>query len=442
MKKFLSLFFVTVCAALAFFVVSPYKPAYSEEINLLSNGDFNETVEEGYPFVGWTGSGASVSDESGQGSCVRSESKTIDLVLQQLNVFLQSGKYTVRFRAKIKSAGSRDVTVGFADNNSTFVASNSTTVSNADDFDDFSLDLELSDTGTYEFKFIALGTVRIFVDDMELVYVEDSGAGEEQSEVLTDDGIQTQAGAELRTVLSSPGLRFKGKISLNLYNYYVQNYGENNVQVGMLIVPTDFLSDCEFSYEALSAAKKAVQICVAEKWNNASTANSDGFYGFNCAFINILPYNIDRKFSFRSFIRFIENDKPNFVYSEYSEENNARSVYEVAVNLHNTGDFTEEQAPTINYFCNRIEYSAAEAVGHGNNSFSLTISDVQGYFVLDYDRETYSLSDVRMWRGEEEIDFSGMAFLSDKTDITITFTVDTAETLENCPIGGKIYKAD
>ena len=74
------------------------------------------------------------------------------------------------------------------------------------------------------------------------------------------------------------------------------------------------------------------------------------------------------------------------------------------------------------------------------NSFTLTFSGVKGYFVLDYDRENYSLTGVKISVGGEERDFGGMEFLSENTDIAVTFTVDTAESLTECPIAGKVYR--
>lgn len=434
MKRSISFLFVLFIAFIAMFVAAPYKTTSSEGMNLLYNGNFNEveTIEDVMSLVGWTKAidNLKVVEITDSNYYAQSKNKGPDkeFCIYQSGLDLEAGKYNLEFKARITN-GSCNIEVGLRTDTDHVIVHKEKFIENYSEFTSVSIDLELPDSGVYEFYFKAtkLGE-KIAVDDMVL-------------SLIGGNALKTASGADLRTVKSSAGLRFKGSVDKNLFDGYVSKYGAENVQVGILIAPADFIKDCEFTCDLL-ATNKAVA-CVATFWNNTKTIETDGYYGFNCAFINILPYNTDRKFSFRSFLRYTDGTKTEYLYSDYDETENSISVYELALALHEReSEFLDYQVEIIDYFCNLIEYPT-QSVSVSGNTFSLTFSNIKGYFVLDYDRTAYSLSNVKIAVGSgAEKDFSGMELLPEITNITITFTVDTAENLNECPVRGKIYKTD
>ena len=130
------------------------------------------------------------------------------------------------------------------------------------------------------------------------------------------------------------------------------------------------------------------------------------------------------------------------LYSDYDETDNARSVYDVAVTAKEENSYVGEQLEVIEYFCDIIDYPTPNIIKNGN-TFTLTFSGIKGYFALDYDRNAYSLSNVKItMEGDTEKDFGGMEFLAESTNLTLTLTVDTATTLAECPVRGRVYRID
>ena len=131
------------------------------------------------------------------------------------------------------------------------------------------------------------------------------------------------AGAAVR--LDDPtGLRFTGIVGKDYFDALKEQYGEN-VTLGMLITPTDYLNGIEFTKAALDAADitgvKYLEI-------DATTVLTDGnYYKVNCAIVNINSKNYERAFSA---ILYIKANGEIIEYSNYSEENNSRTVKYIA----------------------------------------------------------------------------------------------------------------
>ena len=131
------------------------------------------------------------------------------------------------------------------------------------------------------------------------------------------------AGAAVR--LDDPtGLRFTGIVGKDYFDNLKEQYDEN-VTLGMLITPTDYLDGIEFTKAALDAADitgvKYLEI-------DATTVLTDGnYYKVNCAIVNINSKNYERAFSA---ILYIKANGEIIEYSNYSEENNSRTVKYIA----------------------------------------------------------------------------------------------------------------
>ena len=63
----------------------------------------------------------------------------------------------------------------------------------------------------------------------------------------------------------------------------------------MIIIPIDYVDTVgEFTAKALSTAGKEYLDIIVSKWNNGANIDSDGYYGFSCAIVNIKEANIKR----------------------------------------------------------------------------------------------------------------------------------------------------
>ena len=143
--------------------------------------------------------------------------------------------------------------------------------------------------------------------------------------------LDTVDGAAVR--LNTPtGLRFTGRVGKNLLSELKEEYGKENVKIGMLITPTDYLTanSLDFTKEALDgcgalpAGKKYVKI-------EATTILDDGaVWKFNCVLSNVLEANYDRKFSAITYIEIKDHGDVGYVYSGYLASVNSRSISYVA----------------------------------------------------------------------------------------------------------------
>ena len=138
-------------------------------------------------------------------------------------------------------------------------------------------------------------------------------------------------GASIRTSVPY-GIRWTAKIRTADWEKLATLYGEKNVKAGVLVLPYDSLTDgVEFTVEALGAAKIPYQQIETDIFNEtASNDAGDGYSGFYASLVNIKAGNLNRKFIARAYISVTSGDATICYYGDYSEENQARSIYEVS----------------------------------------------------------------------------------------------------------------
>lgn len=157
-------------------------------------------------------------------------------------------------------------------------------------------------------------------------------------------------GASLRLVKDSPGIRFQASIDKQVYDKYAKNY--NSVSAGMVLVPTESLENLEdYTIEELEENKILYVLITANKWCNVTTIETDGYYQYYCALVNILPQNIGRSFSARAYVSYEKDGKTFYEYSTYNESVNSRSVKEIAILAQaEIEKYNQEQAKIINNY--------------------------------------------------------------------------------------------
>ena len=162
------------------------------------------------------------------------------------------------------------------------------------------------------------------------------------------DNFSVTNGASLRLVKDSPGIRFQASIDKGVYDEYAKKF--NAVSAGMILVPTESLEKLkDFTVEELDKNNILYVLITANKWCNQSTIETDGYYQYYCALVNILPKNIERKFSMRAYISYEKDGKTFYDYSTYNESVNSRSVKEIAILAKaEIEKYNEDQAKIIN----------------------------------------------------------------------------------------------
>ena len=132
-------------------------------------------------------------------------------------------------------------------------------------------------------------------------------------------------GASIKMSKSDLRLRFYGCVDYEYYN------ATEDLEVGMVITASDYITNIEdFTYDKITAMGKLCYEIIARDFTNIETASEDGYYEFYCDVTGIVPQNLDRKLASRAFIRTKLNandEEYEYIYSDYDEMKNARSVY-------------------------------------------------------------------------------------------------------------------
>lgn len=206
--------------------------------------------------------------------------------------------------------------------------------------------------------------------------------------------LYTENGASIRTASDSTGLRFKGRVNKTFYDECIAKLGNNNAEVGIMIVPKDYLAEKQFTVEDLGV--ETPLFIKAEKFNNDSSVNADGYYGFNCAMTNIAPENTDRKFSARTYLKYIINENAYYAYANYDENKHCRSVYEIAERAKQDVDdgliIDTETITVIDEYLNKIETFTYKYAG--NESTQIFEKDDGKIYYFDFTAEKSAVMQI------------------------------------------------
>ncbi len=246
-------------------------------------------------------------------------------------------------------------------------------------------------------------------DTAELWFVGGALYEAGESVTLTADttfyavSVELLDGASIRMHVNS-GIRFETLVRTSLLAAITD--GGAAYTIGTLITPTDLLSG-EFTAEALSAAG----VAYADLTSNDAGVNllaSGSDTAFLASVININAQNYARAFSAISYLEIAAGGETYRIYSDYSAENNSRSVYEVA----------------------KAAYADAE---HGYTAAQLSIvkSFIDGVLVLD--GETLARVDEVTANG-----YTSPYTVSYESGV-ITITKPAAQALATVIIGERVF---
>ena len=142
--------------------------------------------------------------------------------------------------------------------------------------------------------------------------------------------IQNSKGASVRVVEGTTGIRFRGEFRKYMLDSLRDKYGEKNVELGMIITPTDYLTatGADFTMEALDACTTLPAVkYVNVKGTVIHVDEDDLFYYVNCALVNIKEGNYAREFSARAYIKV---NGEIYKYADFDADYHSRSISEVA----------------------------------------------------------------------------------------------------------------
>ena len=138
-----------------------------------------------------------------------------------------------------------------------------------------------------------------------------------------------QAGAGVRLVKNSSGLRFLAKVSAKALAAAESQKDEGTeVMIGTLICPADLMAErSTLTHRTLNVTGTLYQDVSAK---DGLSYDADGNAIVKVALVDITPGNYGRSFAARTYISFIRNGETVYVYADYAESDNARSITTVA----------------------------------------------------------------------------------------------------------------
>ena len=136
-------------------------------------------------------------------------------------------------------------------------------------------------------------------------------------------GFEMQYGAAVRLTKDSSGIRFLTDVNAEDY----KKYETLILGLGTFIVPTDYLeTGLEFVHS--SFAEGYYQDAPTKTWK--VNGETDSTWTYTAAFTNLPEKQYSRKTSARGYLKIQYTNGEGYIYTPYSEEANARSIYQVA----------------------------------------------------------------------------------------------------------------
>lgn len=182
-------------------------------------------------------------------------------------------------------------------------------------------------------------------------------------------GFEMQYGAAVRLSVDSSGLRFLTDIDKDAYKLGVEK--GLILEAGTFVVPTDYLYfGAEFVHSSFSKGQYVER--KTDIWKVQDEAESVWTYA--AAFVNISEAQFSRIFSARGYLKINYTSGEGYIYTPYSEENNARSIYQVAAAAYD--DYSTNAL--IQNYVNKV----AEITWDEEHNFSAT-TGVKGNYSIE-----------------------------------------------------------
>lgn len=388
MKKSIVRIACTIALAASFLFygeISSVFPAIADDAsgNLLKNGNFTDVTSMGGGSFPTSWDTSDYVDVEGENNSYNLKTIEANETISQKIENLDEGCY--EFSVDIKTEGAVKIKLSATAEN-TEIACKTYSVSNVE-WQRYSLEIANAKKQDVTFKIeITENTEQkaVRIDNAKVILAN----------------IKTENGAEIRIDETSAGLRFKARVEKSYYDNMMIKYGEANVEVGMMIAPTDYITS-EYTYGILKEQGKEPLMIIADKQNN--DANVDGYYGYSFAITDILLQNTDRKFSARAFLRYKDEENEKYEYAVYDEDNHSRSMYEVAEKAI-TDNPTEYERTILQNYINEVRNETlGDFEKKDGNAWETTYNCENKGLLIISDEEKLSEGSVKIFNGEIEI---------------------------------------
>lgn len=162
----------------------------------------------------------------------------------------------------------------------------------------------------------------------------------------------TESGAYFKLSTQSAGLRFFGRADKAYVDALKANSDITELYFGILITTEEVAkSITSFTVSELDYTLSPYILMTANETYNTATAETDGYYGFGCALIDIKESNLKRRFAVRTFLHYKYRYDEYYEYGDFSEENNVRAFSEVIARAaEDTAALSENAASVIEYY--------------------------------------------------------------------------------------------
>lgn len=214
-------------------------------------------------------------------------------------------------------------------------------------------------------------------------------------------------GASIRLATEASGIRFRTTFSKSFLDYanaLAEAIGAE-ISYGTLITPAKYLEFTSgvFSKEALDACTDISGAKYVDvKATNGLTVNDDGSITVNASIVNIKTSNYRYAFAATGYICFTVNGTTFYVYTDYSEENNARSIYDITRVAYADVSATQNDVykyPVTKYLVKRVNGTYTYEEGNAFSRFDETqIKILDNYYNsianYEYTPSINELSDV------------------------------------------------
>ena len=259
-------------------------------------------------------------------------------------------------------------------------------------------------------------------------------------------GFEMQEGAAVRLVDGSSGIRFLTDIDSSGYEIGLEK-GLISA-VGTFVVPTTYLSKVAFAHSSFSSAEFYSDV-KTETWR---VSGDSATWTYAAAFVNISEGQYSRKLSARGYILVNFTSGADYVYTPYTEENNARSIYEVASEAYADTEKDYKSNTTILKYVNSVADLLLDAdgvtkTGVGNYTLDSAMDSETVTFTVTVDGDetirTALINGTRMTVGyDRNITIGDFVYTISDYALNgneLTFTLGAAETLDDKQSDGLVY---
>ena len=272
-------------------------------------------------------------------------------------------------------------------------------------------------------------------------------------------GFEMQDGAAVRLAPNSSGIRFL--VDIDEAGYQTGVSLGLIADIGTILVPTSYLTNTNFVHSNFPSGyySEVTKVKTELSGNEWKWTEESGVKTYAAAFVGIGTGQYARVFSARGFLKVNFTTGVGYVYTDYVEENNARSIYEVATSAYNDTEADYKNNAVILGYVNSVAdivldanhgltknensvgmYEITSTVNPDTYTFTVSIDSATGTSI-----KTVIINGVRLVEGyDKNITLGNFVYaikdytLSDDGK-TIQFVLGAAETLDGKQSDGLVY---